>query len=283
MLNIAITTILLLFVLGIFLWWKLAGRFDIFKWQIKDIKPNKNIKGLGYYGTVRDQLHETKDHISLHWSAPFDGNTTERVTNVIMANQPTIWDLDDIFWNKSKGKPYTLRGGALERLEDLKKKFEAVGILDNILGFTIIDEPNGKVYPGDIPIAVASVREIFPDKKLVVIYHKDGDIVYPELFDIVGRDHYSKWNWALSKVYKPLQKTLKPHQSLLLVPGAADVRYPNATLSKWLKWANKQNRDVYIIGFMWDYPDSSDKRFKGIKHKPNLRKQYEIIGKNILN
>jgi len=264
------------------------------------------LKSFGYYGTVGDQVNETRGAVNRLWVCGFDGSISTRKANILSASVPVTLDVSACLFPPSD-KPYPERTreyvltlddivpDAEDRLLAMQRDLgEAWAYVDSIV---LIDEPNLPAHAKSaktLEQAATLVRGLWPGKKLAVIYYTGKPLVGLGLFDWAGFDRYKdgdrvlwdwwpkwlrwlrKWGWA-----KHLERQLTDSQELILVPGGGEVEFPVPDLRKWVKWANKRKRTIHMICFIWRAP-AYEGKMSGIVNRPDIVEQYLEVGREVV-
>lgn len=265
------------------------------------------LKSFGYYGTVGDQVNETRGAVNRLWVCGFDGSISTRKANILSAGVPVTLDVSACLYPASS-KPYGERTdadvAALDRIvPDARDRLlamqrdlgEAWDYVDSIV---LIDEPNLSAHAKSedtLKQAAKLIRGLWPGKKLAVIYYTGKPLVGLGLFDWVGFDRYKdgdkvlwdwwpkwlrwlmKWGWA-----KHMQRQLRPDQELILVPGGGEQHFPSPTISKWVKYAQRLDRPVHMICFLWRAPRYADDSMVGIVSRADLAADYLAAGREFV-
>lgn len=173
---------------------------------------------------------------------------------------------------------------------DLRVLFDRLrdeNILERITVLYPIDEPDGRHISNEtMSLCVQTVRAVaseyseLENVKLGVIY--STHMTYPgfDHFDIVGLDKYGVGsNVLISREFKTLNKRLRPHQKVILVPGGADPWKQNPEAFE--RYAHSHPEVLGIIAFLWiDYMENGELH-KGIGSN-ETRELYVKLGKRLL-
>lgn len=262
------------------------------------------LKSFGYYGTVGEQVEETRGAVNRLWVCAFDGSIATRKANILSAGVPVTLDVAECLFPDTEIQPSERDSAEIERLDQIvpdarerlinmqRELGEAWRYVDSIV---LTDEPNLPEHAkseATLVQAATLVRATWPDKKLAVIYYTGRPLVGLHLFDWVGFDRYkdgdrvlwkwwpkwlfwlTKWGWA-----RHLESMLRDDQALILVPGGGEPKFPKPTIGKWVKYARKRRRDVHIVGFIWRAPKYEKDAMVGIVNRPELASEYLDAGR----
>lgn len=263
------------------------------------------VKSFGYYGTVGDQVNETRGAVNRLWVCGFDGDVATRKENILSAKVPVTLDVAECLFPQATKQPHLLTPadveamdvllpGARHRLYKMQEDMgEAWAHVDSII---LQDELNLKqaAKPKSVEAAAALVREVWPEKKLASIQSRFEPYLRMDLFDQFGLDHYPHvdkvlWPWpewmrwaARWGEADHVQRMLRDDQELILMPGASDLEAgAPASIGKWLIYGRKQRRPVHIVAFM-GRPPAYETTMRGILDWPELREQYLAAGREVV-
>lgn len=220
----------------------------------------------GYFGQFDNQNAETADHVTYifsmdwgDWSTPgiepslslkiigeLQDAKARGITKAIVAVGYLTWT----------GK-YDLKG--TQYLEVFKTQLQALGLYDMIEAFYPMDEPDlqekqGGLSDTNLIQGLANIHQVFPDKKLMVIYGDHGGLPAQKYYDIVGKDDYGKGLITIP---------LLPGQRLALLRGGADPWKEDPTPA--VDYALSHPEVVMIVNFIYgDYTGGKGIRNNGM-------------------
>lgn len=248
--------------------------------------PQRKDLLFGYYGCTGDQVAETKDHVNLHWEC-FWGGLDKAIADIRAANMTTVLDLGGPTLSDYGTMPRTIRPDAEAQLRSLFDRLQSEGVLHLAKYLLPSDEPNlpenGSVHL--LPEIMALIRRValsYPTLDFAqygCIYYSDLPMDHIELFDVVGFDQYEEKSgiFAPGAMYERMKKRLRPDQKTWLVPGATFGQDPQP----FLNFANNNDEVLGIIPFLWGNPHG-DPKFDGIHSMPEMRAQYEAVGRKVI-
>lgn len=148
-------------------------------------------------------------------------------------------------------------------LKVFRTQLEALGLLDMVVAFYSVDEPDLYIKEGRMTLdafrqGVMNIHEVFPDKRLMVIYG-DGGFPLIEAFDIVGKDKYN---------YGPQNVPINQHQTMALVAGGADPFREDP--EQYFQAAQKDIRVEFVVAFLFVDYTFEGKPHKGIRNNGML-------------
>lgn len=156
-----------------------------------------------YYGSLGNQLDETKDHVNLFHVTPWNGDV-----------------IQDIQSAKAAGLPVMLTPPDINNIPILLQKLQELDLLSSVKYLYLVDEPN--INPAPNIRAIKSQVKQFTEVKYAVIYSGNNDnYIDLEEYDLVGVDDYGSGADVLNTKVLDLRKRLNDGQKLILVPGGA--------------------------------------------------------------
>ena len=279
--NIVLVAIIAaLLYLGIVLWKRLRSPY-----MPPKPKTLRNDLLYGYYGRNDNQCIETAGAVNLAIEMLWDGidATIKRIRR-----QPvqTILGVTSACWIDNK-KPRS-ESEAKVILRDILDKLRSEGVIDKVIGFYPIDEPDlWGASDADVKSVCKMIRSVckdYPDlggTLMVCCYSKSG--VFPGLseFDWVGVDDYPEdSNMLVGAPFLDLRSSLREDQRIFLIPGGCDPFRNNPEAFR--RFAHSDPKVVAIIPFLWiDYNDPQGKFQKGIRSN-GMDTVYRKLGAEIV-
>lgn len=224
--------------------------------------PQSSKPDFCYFGVGDNQIAETYDHVTCVLIADWGDWDKDQV----YIQQRTIQYLQEA---KARGikkaivangfLTWTMKGDSkgTQYLQVFRTQLEALGLLDMVVAWYPMDEPDlavkdGRITEAQLVDGIQRIHSVFPDIQFMTIYGDHGGYPAEGWFDHKGKDNYGH-----GVVTMP--------GGDLLVPGGADPwrEDPQATLD-YIKQHGGIN---YVISFLWvDYSE------KGIRNNGTAEK-----------
>lgn len=240
----------------------------------------------GYYGRDDNQCIETAGQVNLSFELRWDG--VDATINR-MKRQPvkTILTVSGELWADAK----TLRpkDHAETLLRQTLDALRAAGVIGQVIGFYIIDEPDlWGASDADVSAACATVRRVAAEYTdlggcvLACCYSKSGQYPGVSSFDWVGLDDYPEdSNMLIGAALSGLRAALRDDQRIFLVPGGCDPF--RGSPEAFRRVAHTDPKVVAIVPFLWiDYNDPQGKPQKGIRSN-GMALAYRNLGAEIVS
>lgn len=239
----------------------------------------------GYFGTIYDQVFETKGHVNMLNEVQFEPpekvakNILHARVDVMLGLSPQIFDRVD---DKSK---FTVRPDAEARLFDFFTFLRAQDVLTYVQLMTPIDEPNNTAASLDeLTKAVYIIRKVADQfqellgYKLYCIYAADKAFIGQAMFDWIGFDDYDmKSHVLVGKQYKELKASLRPDQRTIIIPGGAYGQDP----VPFVNFAQANPEVACVLPFLWLDDQWGTVGAPGIRSN-GLRPAYEAAGLSVV-
>ena len=254
----------------------------------------------GYYGSLRDQVAETRDHVNLFWPFQFEG-TEKLIADIRAAALPTVLDVGLQLTERNRGGKSVLREHGEARLREFLIRLELEGVLHHVIGLTVGDEPNSQfesllewTRANDTLRLVLREFPSLSGVKVVTLLNGAApmDLWVPHA-DLVGFDCYSRrasifqtaswWPPKWDGEYTRLRKMLRPDQRTFLVPGggkARDVYEQDPT--PFINAAHTFPEVWAVVPFLWPSTADGDNHITGIRDIPAMRDAYTAAGRKIV-
>mgnify|MGYP003528493866 CR=1 FL=1 len=238
-----------------------------------------------YFGTIRDQVFETRGHVNMLNEVQFEPpekaakNILHAKLDVMLGLSPQLFDRPD---DKSK---FTLRPDAEARLFDFFMFLRAQDALTYVQLMTPIDEPNNTVASAEeLAKSVYIIRKVADQfqellgYKLYCIYAADKAFICQSMFDWVGFNDYDmKSHVLVGKRYKELKASLLPHQRTIIIPGGCYGQEP----MPFVNFAQLNQEVAIVLCFLWLDDEWGTVGAPGISSNA-LRDKYVAAGKSVV-
>lgn len=242
----------------------------------------------GYYGTMDNQVAETKDHINILWESMFQGED-KAISNILEAKMPTVLDVASYSMKKveATGRNYHYRDDCETVLRQLFVKMQSAGALQYVKAIYPMDEPNTNTTAEDLQKAITSIKKVaseFPDLtgvKFMCIYAaKPETYECIDQFDILGVDDYEEKSriFTSNGAYTKLKAKLRPDQKTIVIPGGAFGQDP----TPFVNFAHENMEVMGVVPFVWFGPMQPADKWVGIGDNANpLKPDYIAVGKKL--
>lgn len=250
----------------------------------KVVNPRTGIL-YGYYGRDEAQCVQTAGHVNLVIEMRWDSLSD---TIARMKEQPlkTILGVEQDVW-ASNYTPLPV-ATAKANLENTFNQLKAAGVLNQVIGFYPIDEPDiWNASDANVTAVNQTIREVaaqYPELKnavLVVTYANTGR--YPGLksFNWVSVDDYPQGsNVLIGSAMTGLRSQMQPGQRLFLMPGGASPFKNDPTA--FVRQAQSDPLVVAVIPFLWKDYEANGKNNQGISSN-GLAAEYNAVGDELIS
>jgi hypothetical protein len=255
---------------------------------------------VGYYGSLREQVAETRGHVNLFWPFQFEG-PDKLIKDIRTAAMPTVLDVAAQMTTRNENGKAVLLPDAEERLREFFVRLKSEVVIHNIIGLTPGDEPNSQFESLDVWVdATVIIRRVaaeFPELINVKVWLLLNGAAPMEEWaphaDVVGFDVYNRKSsiflersWFPPKKdgeYTRLSKMLRPGQRTFLVPGGAKARdVYEQDPTPFINAAHTYAEVMAVVPFLWSSAVDKDNVITGIQDLPAMREAYTAAGRAIV-